>query len=104
MGPIVSTGFGMIWGTVTIELLISTNDEVLQDEAHADRRDQRGEPRGVSQRPIGQPLDHDADDAHDHHRHGEREHEDLDQEDRVLDGAGEAERGQEATSTRTSRP
>ena len=25
MGPIVSTGFGMIWGTVTIELLISTN-------------------------------------------------------------------------------
>ena len=31
--------------------------EVLEDERHADRGDQRGEPRGVAERPVDEPLD-----------------------------------------------
>ncbi len=40
-------------------------NRVLQEDRHADRRDQRGETRGVPQRAVGEALDqhaHDADD------------------------------------------
>ena len=46
--------------------------DVLQDERHADRRDQRGDARRVPQRPVGEPLDRDVHEAHDGHRDAER--------------------------------
>ena len=45
--------------------------QVLQQQRHADRRDQHVEPRRVPQRPVREPLDREADDAADDHRRDE---------------------------------
>ena len=46
-------------------------DDVLEDERDADGRDQRRQARGVPQRPVGEALDGDAQEAQ--QRHGDRE-------------------------------
>jgi hypothetical protein len=50
---------------------------VLQEDRHADRRDQRHEARAAAQRPVRDALDREAVQAGDEHRHDQRgaEHE-----------------------------
>ena len=49
----------------------------------------------MSQRTVGKTLDRDADETHDDHREGEDDDQQADQDDRVVDRALDAERGQE---------
>ena len=53
--------------------------DVLQDERHADRGDQRRQLGRVAQRPVGDPLDHHVEHAGAEHRDGEHEDEPEDQ-------------------------
>ena len=46
--------------------------DVLEDEAHADRGDQRGELGGVAQRLVGDALDADVEAGSDQHRDARR--------------------------------
>ena len=52
--------------------------DVLEDERHADRGDQGGQPRCVPERSIDDPFDEDVEEPDDRHR----EHEGTDQEER----------------------
>jgi hypothetical protein len=49
--------------------------ERLQQQAHADRGDQRGEPRRVAQRPVGDLLDREVEDRADDDRRDQRDQE-----------------------------
>ena len=54
-------------------------NNVLQDEAHANCGDQRGELWRVAKRSIGKPFDQCPDERHHHNRHGEEDDQTDDQ-------------------------
>ena len=54
-------------------------NDVLQDEAHSDRRNQRGQLRGTAEWSIGKPLNDRAHDRHHHNRANEEEQDRGDQ-------------------------
>ena len=65
---------GKIWGNDWV-MGPPDLDQVLEDERDADGRDQGRQPRRVAQRPVGESLDANAQEAHQRHRDGEREQE-----------------------------
>src|SRR5204863_7801058 len=69
-------------------------DAVLEEERDADRRDQRRDPRSVTQRAIGEPLDRDTEDPR--AAHTSREHERNGGVDADLHGGWPGKPGQHA--------
>ena len=59
----------------------------LEEEGDAERRDQRGDPRGVSERPVGEALDHDPKQPGPEHRDPQHDRDQRDDVDRQLERA-----------------
>ena len=51
---------GMIGGSGLTRGALRELDKVLQQDRHADGGDQRGQPEGAAQRPVGNALDRPA--------------------------------------------
>ena len=77
---------GKIWGTDLGDGAEDDLDEVLQDERHADGRDERRQSGGVPEWPVGESLDAHAQQTHHRHRDDERDAEDADEQQRIADG------------------
>ena len=64
---------------VRLERPVEQLDDVLEDERHADRGDQRRQARCAAERFVGEALDEHAEQAEDAHREQERGGQDDDQ-------------------------